>query len=244
VELAPQVADVRLDDVRVAAEVVPPHILEDLSLREDALRVEHEEAQQIELGRGELQSRLAARNLVSRLVEHDVAVAQHVAREVARGTAEDRLHAGDELGEAERLRDVVVAAGTEGGDLVRDRVLRGQEEHGGVETAVAQTTADLEPVDVREHPVEHDQIRVDPGCRRERVAAGARLLDDEALVAERRRDGVDDRRLVVDDQDRPGRAAVHAAHGAKEVCESRVNEASAGQPPVRALEPSRRTRRA
>jgi len=30
------------------------------------LRVEHEEAQQIELGRGELQSRLAARNLVSR----------------------------------------------------------------------------------------------------------------------------------------------------------------------------------
>src|SRR4051794_25983521 len=54
VELAPEVADVGLHDVRVAAEVVAPHVLEDLALREHAARVEHEEAEQVELRRGQL----------------------------------------------------------------------------------------------------------------------------------------------------------------------------------------------
>src|ERR1700712_161304 len=42
VELPAEIADVRLDDVRVAAEVVTPDMLEDLPLREDAPRIEHE----------------------------------------------------------------------------------------------------------------------------------------------------------------------------------------------------------
>ena len=58
----------------------------------------------------------------------EVAEAEHVAGQVAGRAAEDRLHARDDLGEAERLRDVVVAAGAQRLDLVLDRVLRGQEE--------------------------------------------------------------------------------------------------------------------
>src|SRR5215207_3293975 len=49
VELAAKVAHVGLDDVVVAAEVVSPNVLEDLSLRENATRVEHEEAQERKL---------------------------------------------------------------------------------------------------------------------------------------------------------------------------------------------------
>src|SRR5256885_12544285 len=71
VELFPEVADVRLDYVRAPAEVVVPDVLEDLRLRQDASRIEHEEAEQRELGSrseehtSELQSPC---NLVCRLL--------------------------------------------------------------------------------------------------------------------------------------------------------------------------------
>jgi hypothetical protein len=41
----------------------------------------------------------------------------------------------------------------------------------------------------------------------ERLAARGGLVDVVALVPERRRDGVDDRRLVVDDEDPPAATA-------------------------------------
>src|SRR6516165_3217807 len=109
VELAAQVAHVGLDDVRIAAEVVPPDVLEDLSLREHTARVEQEEPEQVELGGGEVDAVLAAEDLVAALVEEEVAAAEDIAGEVAGGAPEDSLHAGDDLGEAERLGDVVVA---------------------------------------------------------------------------------------------------------------------------------------
>ena len=157
----------------------------------------------------------AAVDLVSILVEDEILELKHVAGQSARGAAEDRLDPRDDLGEAERLRHVVVAAGAQRLDLVLGRVLRRQEEHGGAVAAGAQAPADLEAVDVREHPVEHDQIRLLPGDQLERVPAVRGLVDLEALVAERGRDGVDDRRLVVDDEDPlcvPVRGAVRG-HG-------------------------------
>ena len=144
---------------------------------------------------------VAAEDLVAALVEDEVGEAEDVAGQVAGGAAEDRLHARDDLGEAERLRDVVVAAGAERLDLVLDRVLRGEEEDRRLEAALAQPAADLDALDVGEHPVEDDQVGLDARDRGERVAAVRRLLDLVALVAERGRDGVDDRRLVVDDED-------------------------------------------
>ena len=65
------------------------------------------------------------------------------------------------------------------------------------------------PVDVRQHPVEDDQVGVDTRDGGERLAAGRGLLDLESLVAQGGRDGVDDRALVVDDED-PGAVAVGA----------------------------------
>src|SRR5205823_2571823 len=101
---------------------------------EHSARVEHEVAQQRELGGGEFDLRLAAMDLVPALVEYEIGVAQDVAGKGACGTAQDRLDPRDDLGEAERLRDVVVAAGAQSLDLVLGAVLRGQEEHGGLES--------------------------------------------------------------------------------------------------------------
>ena len=212
VELAAQVADVRLDHVRVAAEVVSPDVLQDLPLREHAPGVEQEEAQQRELGRRELELRLAAEDLVARLVEVEVLVAEHVAGKVAGCPPQDRLHARDDLGEAERLRHVVVASGPERLDLVLDRVLRGEEQDRVSLPALAQPAADLDPLDVREHPVEDDEIRVETRDRGERLTAGPRLLDLEPLVAQGGRDRVDDRPLVVYDED-PRAVAVGRSRG-------------------------------
>src|SRR5580693_4304956 len=54
IDLLPQVADVQLDHVGLAAEVVVPHPVEDLGLGQHPPGVAHHEPEQLELGRGEL----------------------------------------------------------------------------------------------------------------------------------------------------------------------------------------------
>ena len=151
--------------------------------------------------------RLAPEHLVAALVEDEIGEPQHLA---AAGSPAERRRiacdAGDDLGQAERLRDVVVAARAQRLDLVLGRVLRRQEQHRGPEALLAEPAADLDPLDVRQHPVEHDQIGLGPRRSAQRVAAGQRLLDLVPLVAEGRRDRIDDRRLVVDDEDPPTEA--------------------------------------
>ena len=72
VELLAQVADVGLEHARVAAEVVVPHVVEDLRAGQHAARVEHQVAQQPVLGGGQLDRLAAARDLVRVLVELEV----------------------------------------------------------------------------------------------------------------------------------------------------------------------------
>src|SRR4029079_6985825 len=72
VELLAQVADVRLDDVLVAPEVVVPHVVEDLSLRQDTAWVQHQEPEQLELGAGQLDQGVAATHLTCLLVARQV----------------------------------------------------------------------------------------------------------------------------------------------------------------------------
>ena len=72
VDLLAQIADVGLDHVGVAVEVVLPHVVEDLRLRECPPRVEHQVAQQLVLGRRELDAGAPAPHLVRVVVELEV----------------------------------------------------------------------------------------------------------------------------------------------------------------------------
>ena len=135
------------------------------------------------------------------LVERQVGEREHVPRQRALRAAEYRLHARDDLGEAERLGHVVVAAGAQRLDLVLGCVLRGQEKNRALEAALAEPPPDLDSVDVGEHPVEHDQVGLALGDETDRLASRCRLVHVVALVPERGGDRVDDRRLVVDDED-------------------------------------------
>src|SRR5262249_50540743 len=78
-ELAAQVADVDLERVGARAEVVAPHVLEDLRAREHLARMLHEQLEQEELGAGELDRALAAGDRVAGRVELQVGVAEHLA---------------------------------------------------------------------------------------------------------------------------------------------------------------------
>ena len=120
---------------------------------------------------------------------------------VVAGAAQHGAHAGDELLEAERLGDVVVAADREALDLLLGGVAGGQEHDRHVVPVGAQPLHDREAVAVGEHHVEHDEIGPELLGRAERFGAVAGDLDAEALVAQGGRDEVGDVCLVVDDED-------------------------------------------
>ena len=104
----------------------------------------------------------AAPHVAGVLVELEVGVAQPVlARPGARRPAQHGLHPLDQLLDAERLGDVVVAAEPQALDLVLGGVAGGEEDDrdpGAGALVLAQAAGHLEAVEVGEHHVEHDQV--------------------------------------------------------------------------------------
>src|SRR6476469_1506672 len=160
VDLLAQVGDVQLHDVGLPAEVVVPDAVQYLRLRQDPSRVAHQVPQQLELGGGQLDGLAGPGDLAAVLVEGELADDQPRAggRLGDAGAAEQRTQAQRHLLQAERLGDVVVAAGGEPGDAVLDGVLGGQEEHGEVRQVGTHPAEDLEPVDVRQHDVQDHRV--------------------------------------------------------------------------------------
>ena len=209
VDLLPEVRDVELHDAGAAAEVVVPHAVEDLRLRDDTALVAHEEAQQLELGGRQLYRRAAALDLVAVLVEAQVADAQDrldIAGVRGPGAAHEAAEARDDLFEAERLGDVVVAAGREARDAIAHGILRRQEQHGHVVAGLPEALQHRHPVEVGHHDVEHQGVRSELPRGLERLEAGTGGADLPALHAERHRQQVGEHLLVIDDEDAQGRA--------------------------------------
>jgi hypothetical protein len=63
------------------------------------------------------------------------------------------------------------------------------------------STPDLEAVDIGEHPVEDDQVGLEAVRGSDRLTPARRFANLVALVAQRGGQRVDDRRLVVHDED-------------------------------------------
>jgi acetyl-CoA C-acetyltransferase len=77
VELAPQVADVRLHDLGPARLLPAPDLPQQLLAGQHAVLVAHQERQQPELGRRQLHRRAGPVHGPARLVEHQVTAAEH-----------------------------------------------------------------------------------------------------------------------------------------------------------------------
>src|SRR5437899_7538068 len=159
IELLAQIADVRRDDLTVAAEVVIPDVVEDLCTGHHASAVDQQVPQQPELSRRQLDLFVAVPNLVGFDV-HDDVLERDAACSVDRAqrTAEHRLDSEPKLFKAERLGDVVVAASREAGPNTLRVVASGEEYDGNVIPVTPEATADLEPIEVWQVDVEHHEV--------------------------------------------------------------------------------------
>ena len=157
VELAPQMADVDLDDVGVALEREVPHVVEDLALRHDLPGAPQQELEHGELARGERHLDVAAATPMGDRIDREVTGGVHD-RPGAAGAAEQRPQSGQEHDERERLGEVVVGAGVERLGVVVLAVLRGQHQDRRPVAAVAELLAHPVPVDAGQHDVEHDDV--------------------------------------------------------------------------------------
>ena len=157
VQLAPQPADVHVDDVGEGVELVVPRVVEDPVAAEDLVRVQQEEPQQAELLGAQHEQLAAVPGHPRRRVEAERPQRQD-GRQRALRPAQKRADARQQFFEGERLDQVVVGAGVQAGHLVRRRVPRRQHEHGQGHALLTQLPAEREPVHAREHDVEDQEV--------------------------------------------------------------------------------------
>ena len=116
-----------------------------------------------------------------------------------------------ELGERERLRDVVVGPHVESPNPVADPVPSGEHQHRAPPSRLAQPPADLEPVEIGQHDVEDDHVIGVLGREPHRLASVTRDVDRVALLLEPALEEARHLRLVLHDehahQDRPAASA-------------------------------------
>src|SRR5262245_62574255 len=98
VDLAAQAVHMHVDDVRAAVEVHVPDLLRDLGARERLAGAAHEEREERELLRREIETLATARGAVSREIDLQVADALRLGAAL-RPAAEDRSRSRNELRE-------------------------------------------------------------------------------------------------------------------------------------------------
>ena len=217
------------------------------------MRAEHprrggERLQQPPLGRRQVDLVLAAPHGSRAQVDPDVVDLEPGAARLGRRPAQERPYPGQELRGAERLRQVVVGAEVERGDLVLLGVAHRQHEDRH-RAEPPDLPAGGEPVDVRQVEVEHDEVGLAVADRADRGAPVGRRRDAEVAGEQRPLHRAEDLGLVVDDEDRrvaharrepePDRRAAARGVGRPDLAAHRGDEALAD----RETEPGTQARR-
>ncbi len=145
-------------------------------------------------------------NLPCPEVELEVREAQHVGGLVTvRCSSQQRTKTREELGESERLREVVVCARVEPCDAAVDLGARREHQHGNRVAFGPEAPAYLEPVDPRHQHVEDRRVdRRSAAQPLERLLAVLGELDLVPLELERTPQRLANGTLVVDDEDLHG----------------------------------------
>ena len=206
-ELAADRADVRVDGARARRHVVAPHLREQLLAGRDPTGARREVVDEVELDRREV---------------HELAVDAHPARRRRRarprrsarrarrgdsadalGPAQQRVHPGDQLAHAERLRHVVVGADREPDEEVGLAVAGGEHQDRAPARSRwmrLQTSMPSRPGSMRSSTTRSGWMRSQSV---DAARAVGRDLDRVALAAQAGGDGFGDRPLVLDHDDRP-----------------------------------------
>lgn len=215
-ELLTELQDEVVDRARGAVVVLAPHPGLDLLARQDAVARADQEIEDVELGRRELDGLVRPKHLARRRIDREIA--DDDAFDLGRGdgaaSAEDGLHAGQELREAEGLGHVVFCAELEAHDLVHLGAACREHDHGRRVFAGAQRAEHLEAVHLRQHHVEDDEVERAAHRLREPVLPVVREIDAVAFGGEVHLEPHGDALVVLDHQDATrGRGSSHFVLG-------------------------------
>jgi len=206
---------VDVDRTRVAVRAVAPDRPQQLLPVEQASGVAHEAVEQLELRERQLHELAAQRDLAARAVDAHVAGREDILVEAARsGPAEHRADAAAQLGEAERLRHIVIGAGLQAEYGVGLAVARREHDHRYDVAPRPQLAA--HGVAVRagaERDVEQDDVGVVGRRTVERRARVGDRQDAVALALEGSAQHVAQRRLVVHYEDIQRGGLAHVCGG-------------------------------
>ena len=208
-QLFAQAAHVDVDGARAAGVAIAPDLFEQDVPRQHAAAMLQQILEQQEFLRRQRDFPAVERDDVPLGVDDDRAVGERPARRrvVPLRAAEQRPHARDQLVRAERLGEVVVGAHLEADDALGFLGAGGQHDdrdRRGVLVG-AQQPADLEAVDVRQHQVEHDEIRrLGARPRRARRVPTKRASVAYPAFSRYRADEFRDVGIVLDHQDASG----------------------------------------
>ena len=186
----------------------------------------HEGFQEDELLGGELDLGIATPSLVSRRIEAQVANLND-RRPLALSAPDQGSKPGQQLGEGERLGQVIVGPAVEPGNAVLERAASGKHQHWRPDPLLAQAPAGLEAVDAGQDHVENDRVVTASAGHADRFLTSARDVNGQALLAETTPDQRRHLHLVLDDQD------IHALnHPREDECQMRDDAPSEpAQPP-------------
>ncbi len=118
-----------------------------------------QQLQQVELGAGEFELLPGAPGPPGGRLDPQVRDGQDLGGGGGRVAAQQGAQPGEQLLHVEGLDQVVVGAGVQAGDPVRDLHPGGEHQHRGAVAGLAQPAADLQPVRLRHHHVEHQDVR-------------------------------------------------------------------------------------
>src|SRR5215469_13081984 len=171
VDLAANAAEIDVDDVGGRVEVEVPYMLQQHGPRHDLTLVADQIFEHLKLARQELDLLAGAIGGARDKVEFEVADAQHRFLHHCRTSPRQRFDACQELGEGERLDQIVVAAAAQAAHAIVDFAERTDDQGRRIDPGVAQLPDDGETIQPRKHAVDRDH----------RIVGGSRKL--QPLVA-------------------------------------------------------------
>src|SRR5271168_2069577 len=158
VDLASQAADVHVDDVRMRIEIKVPYMLQQHSAGDDLSRVLHEIFEKSVLARLEFDQPAVALYDAGGLVEFEVTRLEHGSKCCRAGAPAECGDASNQLRKREWLDKVIVTAGIEPSDPIRDAASCCKKEHGGLYTRTPNCLYDCQTVETRKHAVDDHEV--------------------------------------------------------------------------------------
>src|ERR1700680_492372 len=213
-DLAPEVADVDVDHPRLDGVLVAPDRAEDPLSGEHLAGVRGQVGEKVELGMGEDDVPIGAGNTPLGRVDDQVSKHQPAVRRLVVAAQLPCLarvgpDPGEELAWTERLGDIVVGPDLETEDDIDLVVLGAEDDHRHPVARAADLPADVEPGEVGEHEIEHDDVRVEDLQAGKRLGRAFSFLHGVAFALARSTHRPTNQCVVVDNE-HPHLLSIHA----------------------------------